>query len=299
MTLISPFIFSLENKKKLRSPKIQLGEISIIIPVKDNQQGINDFLSSFFKTHDKVDFPREIIIIDNNSKTPIKIFEKFNLYGLKIILTSCIQKGPASARNRGVSISSGEWLLFIDSDCIATDSLIKGYLKTKIKAVGYAGMVKAKSNRLISKYYESQEILLPLKDPKKETPQYLITANCLIWKFAFNKIKGFNENITLAGGEDVDIGLRLSQIGNLSYCMEAIAIHNFENNVIDFWRRFVRYGKGNRLVEEIYNTNLSPKLFRPNKRSIVNEILAKIQWLALQKGYRKMSLEISAQKLNE
>lgn len=84
-----------------------------------------------------------------------------------------------------------------------------------------------------------------------------------------------------------DLGLRLSQIGNLSYSYHAIVNHNFDDGLTGFCKRFIRYGKGNKIVEKLYDTDLSPILFRPNKRTFFNEILAKIQWLCLKIGYHK------------
>ena len=295
MTMISRLVFSLKKKTTKKSSEIKLNEISIIIPVKDNQNGIDDFLSSFFKTHKRDDYPKEIIIVDNLSKEPIQIKAEFRKKGIEIFLTKCNRKGPASARNKGVEISRGNWILFLDSDCLATENTVKGFLKSCNKSVAYAGMVKSLGKDLISRYYEEQEILMPLKvrDEKGNfMPQYLITANCLIWKEAFKEVGGFNDKIQLAGGEDVDLGLRLSEIGKLSFAFDAIVNHNFDDGLKGFWDRFIRYGKGNRIVEEIYKSDLSPKLFRPNKRTIVNEILAKVQWLGLKIGYEKMNKKI-------
>lgn len=288
MTMISQFAFSLESKAKFKSPSITSDKISIIIPVKDNQEGVNSFITSFFETSKQSSLPKEIIIVDNNSLIPLEICRDYHHDKVEIILTHCTRKGPASARNHGARLAKGEWLLFLDSDCIATESTITGYIQSDNKSIAYAGNVKSLGNDWLSNYYESQEILMPLKtrDNNGEfVPQYLITANCLVWKNAFDKIGGFNESIEIAGGEDVDLGLRLSQIGNLSYAFDAIAKHNFDDGLIGFWKRFIRYGKGNRIVGEIYNVDLSPKPFRPNKKSIMNLVLAKIQWLALKIGY--------------
>jgi len=299
--MISRLVFSLKKKTTKKSSKIKLKEISIIIPVKDNQNGIDDFLSSFFKTHKKEEYPKEIIIVDNLSIQAVQIRPEFQKRGIEIILANCDKKGPASARNKGVKISKGNWILFLDSDCLATKSTVNGYLKSCNNSVAYAGMVKSLGKDFISKYYEEQEILMPLKVSDKNgnfVPQYLITANCIIWKEAFKEVGGFNEKIQLAGGEDVDLGLRLSEIGNLSFAFDAVANHNFDDGLKGFWDRFIRYGKGNRIVEEIYKSDLSPSLFRPNKKTIVNEVLSKIQWLGLKIGYEKMNKKIKTDANN-
>lgn len=209
---------------------------------------------------------------------------KYNGKGLEIKLIKCSKPGLAAARNKGVKIASGNWILFNDSDCIPTKLLLTGYKNAENLSVAYAGNVKALGTDRLSQYYESQEILILLKtydENGKSVPAYLITANCLIWKPAFDQINGFNEKIGIAGGEDVDFGLRLSEIGTLSYAFDSSTIHNFSDRLLRFIKRFIRYGQGNRLVEEIWQTDLKPKLFRPNKRSLLNELYAKFQFLAI------------------
>lgn len=291
MTLISRLVFfPKKNTPKKSSEKIIATEISVVIPVKNNQKGIDNFLDTFFKTHSGNDFPKEIIIVCNNSNPKTKIKPEFLRTGLNIKLLECSKVGPASARNTGAKNSSGKWLLFIDSDCIPSKTLISGYLCEKMGAVAYAGNVKSLGDDRLSRYYESQEILIPLKtynEMQEFVPQYLITANCIIWKKAFDEVGGFNESITLAGGEDVDLGLRLSQIGELCYAFNSVVLHDFDDGIIGFWKRFKRYGEGNKIVEKLYGTNMKPQLFRPNEKSLINEIFAKLQWLALTVGYLK------------
>lgn len=290
MTLISRLVFFKDKKTQNKSSScIKTDEISIIIPVRDNQTGIDNYLEYFFKHHSQDNFPREIIVVDNNSQNEIKIAEKFLICG-KVKLVKCTRRGPASARNQGAAIAQGEWLLFNDSDCIPSEKLIEGFLKADNGSVAYAGNVKSLGKDMLSKYYESQEILIPLKtynDLGEFVPQYLITANALIWKNAFIETNGFNESISIAGGEDVDLGLRLSQIGNLSYAFDSIAYHDFNDGFIGFYKRFKRYGYGNRLIEQIWETDMRPKPFLPNQITVFNFFAASLQYLFLSIGYNK------------
>lgn len=290
MTLISRLIFFKGKKKTVQksSGNIRIDEVSIVIPVKNNQQGINNYLDHFFLTHRPEIYPREIIVVDNNSKPSLRIFERYLETGLvKPIL--CTIPGPAAARNLGALNATGKWLLFNDSDCIPTNSLLTGYIKGENGSVGYAGNIKSVGRGALSRYYESQEILLPLKTLSETgvfVPQYLITANTLVWKSSFMEIGGFNEDITIAGGEDVDFGLRLSQIGRLSYAFESLLLHDFNDGLIGFYKRFKRYGRGNKIVEKLWQTNMKPTPFRPNKKCIINEFFALLQYLFLLHGYQ-------------
>lgn len=292
MTLVSRLVFFKEKKTlKKSSDRIKTREISIVIPVKDNQDGINNLLKEFFNTQLEDELPKEIIIIDNNSTRKIEISEEFKENKIPIKLFNCRKIGPASARNLGVKRAIGNWILFVDSDCIPTDSLLTGYLTANKGAIAYAGNIKSVGNGILSNYYISQEILIPLKTENEErefVPQYLITANCLVLKSAFEEINGFDEKIKIAGGEDVDLGLRLSQIGRLEFAFNSVVKHNFNDGIIGFANRFKRYGKGNRIIEDIYGTKMQPTIFKPNKKSFWNKLFAKLQWFFLLIGYLKM-----------
>jgi glycosyltransferase involved in cell wall biosynthesis len=296
MTLISRLVF-FKNKKKTptkSSDRIKINDISIIVPVKDNQKGIDNYLDNFFVTNQHDTFPKEIIIVDNNSKPAIEICRRHLTSGL-VKLLSCKTPGPAAARNFGALNSSGQWILFNDSDCIPTKSFLTGYVNADNGSIAYAGNIHSLGKDRLSKYYESQEILIPLKTYNEQgdfVPQYLITANTLVWRQAFMEVNGFNEKIKIAGGEDVDFGLRLSQIGTLSYAFDSILLHDFNDGLIGFYKRFKRYGQGNRIVEALWQTDMRPRLFRPNKRTIINEVFAKLQHLFLLHGYLQADRQI-------
>lgn len=287
MTLLSKFCYSPKKKRNLLAPlELKTEEISIVIPVKDNQNGIDFFLNEFFKTHSKHNYPREIIIVDNNSMENVEIYDEFPI---PVMIFKCLKNGPASARNFGLNKASGDWILFTDSDCVPSSTFLVGYTNSLNGSIGYAGNVKALGCNKISKYCESQEILLPLKDYENGSipqPGYLITANALVWKKALDTVGGFNENIKIAAGEDIDLGFRLLEIGNLSYAFDSIVYHNFDGGIINFVKRFIRYGTGNKFLSELYSLDLKPRLFMPNKPSMVNYLLAYFQYICLTVGYK-------------
>lgn len=284
--MISRSGFKPIRKRAIKSGFLrETGEITIVIPVKNNQSGIDLFLTEFFKTHTADNFPKEIIIVDNNSSPAISINNDFPI---PVRLWACDKVGPASARNFGVKKSQTDWILFTDSDCVPTSSLLTGYLKVQNNSVGYAGNIKAQGQDIISKYYEQQEILVPPKvydQPNLPRPDYLITANCLVWRPAFDKVGGFNETIKIAGGEDIDLGFKLRNIGQLTYAFDSIAKHNFGDGLGDFRERFRRYGYGNKIISKLYDLDLQPKTFKPNKPTPINYFLAFMQYIWLAAGY--------------
>jgi glycosyltransferase involved in cell wall biosynthesis len=290
MTLISKINLGKSSSGILQSsPKIINNNISIIIPVKNNQTGIDEYISNLdFISHTSYqDTPLEVIIVDNNSFEPLTYLKKSNRT-YSITLIKCSKIGPASARNKGASLAKGEYLLFNDSDCVPMIGFINNYITNyKNGVVGYAGNIKNKSSHLIGNYYDAQEILIAPHNENKN-PHYLITANCLVLKSAFDKIGGFNESFTLAAGEDIDLGLRLQSQGSLSYCLNSVVMHTFEADIYSFVKRFYRYGRGNKHLSKVTGNSLKPNLFRPQKKSISNYILAFIQFISMYIGYIKV-----------
>lgn len=289
MTLLGFLGFQPQKRKEMLAPScISSMDISIVIPVKDNQKGVINFLSEFRRTHPPTLYPKEIILVDNNSHPPIVIPQELALAQPKITLLRCLRPGPACARNLGIQCACSNWILFTDSDCIPSSSFLSGYFTAMNGSVGYAGSVKAWGKDIWSQYYESQETLIPppAQEDGKIRPAYLITANALVWRPALEEIGGFNETIEIAAGEDIDLGFRLREIGSLSYATMACVFHNFDDGLFGFIRRFIRYGKGNRRLSQLYSLDFTPCIFSARKPSAFNWLLSKIQYVCLSLGYR-------------
>lgn len=264
---------------------IKTKNISIIIPVKNNQIGIENFLNSFFKTQKKETYPLEIIIVDNNSTPAIIIPFNFKTNGIPIHLLKCTKIGPASARNMGVNFSKGEWLFFTDSDCILTESTIEGYLYANDGGVAYAGKVLPLRHNIISNYYKRINLLNPsINEQKNNHPSYIITANCLVKKSAFDKVNGFDEEFLLASGEDVDLGLRLAKIGGLYFSPQSTIMHDFNDNIFGFYKRFYRYGESIHQLEKNHNVLISIEKLIPKTNFGMYSFFTFLLKIAIKKG---------------
>lgn len=288
MTFTSTYGYRPVKRKHIVAPnQVFPQEITVVIPVKDNQEGIDNFLTELIETHSVEEYPYQIIIVDDrNENTEINK----NLHSkLNISVYHSEKKGPAAARNIGWKKAKTDWILFTDSDCLPREKWIMGYNDSLNGSIGYAGNVKALEKDQVSQYYESQKILIPAPYTLYgvEYPEFLVTANALVWKPALIEIDGFNEDIQIAAGEDVDLGFRLREIGELRYALESITNHNFNDGINGFKKRFFRYGQGNKKIAEIYNIDLTPRPFEPKICSPINLKLASLQHEYILKGYQK------------
>ncbi len=261
-------------------PVVSPAALSVVVPVKDNAPGVLRLLRTFALLRPSVR-PACVIIVDNNSSPPLQLQGN---WPLPVYVLRCDRKGPAAARNDGWRAARTEWVLFMDSDCVPTESLLPGFCSAADGSIAYAGAVEPLDEGWLVDYYHSQKILEP---PPEEDgrPAYLVTANALVLRQALDFVGGFNERFELAAGEDIDLGWRLRRFGELAYAPRALMLHEFGNNLNDFVTRFKRYGVGNLMLEQLHATPMTPKAFAANSTDPMHKLCAVAQYVAMTYGY--------------
>lgn len=230
-------------------------DISIVIPVKDNQTGIDTYLTNFFVTTPTQSYPLEIIIVDNNSRYPIVNRVE---YPIPVRVVECTKRGPAAARNEGVKHSKGSWILFHDSDTVVRRDTVSAYCCVfPDDCVAVQGRYLAVGDGPYAHYYAKYMSADPLPIIDVETmnlpferwqPKILVTANCLIRKSTFVEVGGFDENIVAVASEDVELGIRLKQVGYIALMEWSVVTHNMTESLVDFCDRWIRYSRGDQYV---------------------------------------------------
>ena len=124
----------------------KLLKVSIVIPAYNEGTNILACVNSLKGQ----DFPKgdyEIIVVDNNSTdNTLELIKK-----LSVIYTVEYKKGPAAAKNAGISMAKGNIIAFIDGDCIATKNWLKNIVSGfENSAVGcVAGGIRPNEYQLI------------------------------------------------------------------------------------------------------------------------------------------------------
>jgi glycosyltransferase involved in cell wall biosynthesis len=106
--------------------------ISVIIPIYNNEKYVFDCLNSLeAQTYPKELF--EVIIIDDASTDNTLLKVKAYKSGLNLQIDALRENsGPGIARNKGIAISKGDFILFLDSDDLLVPNAIE-LLSNKIK----------------------------------------------------------------------------------------------------------------------------------------------------------------------
>jgi GT2 family glycosyltransferase len=262
------------------SRRIEPNDVSVVIPVRDDEPRLLRLVTHLMRLPVR---PAEVVVVDNDSTIPLDR-QGGPVRNHPVVLTRCDRPGPAAARNVGWRRATRDWVLFTDSDCVPGPSFVSGYAREATNAVAFAGGVEALGCDRYSRYYERQKILMPPEDEAR-CPTYLVTANCLVARSALLQVGGFDETFPLAGGEDIDLGVRLRAVGRVEFNLDSTVKHDFEASLRSFVRRFRRYGFGNGLVAQKLGQDLRPELFSPLDRSASSMGLALVQFFAMTYGY--------------
>lgn len=219
-----------------------MNKISIVIPTCNRPQLLSRCLDSLDpKIQCICNHEYEIIVSDdsNNNKTQDLINKSYK----NILCIKGPQKGPAANRNNGAKYARGEWLIFLDDDCIADKNLLKVYINSiKIeKCLVFEGAI-----------HPLDEINSDLSEcPINIDGGNFWSANIMISRGLFFKINGFDENFKFAAFEDMDLKLRIEEDNKIIFLPESIVYHPVrilsfyskikkELNIIEAWIYYVR-----------------------------------------------------------
>ena len=283
------------SSKHIKSPKIDPNRIRVVIPVYKDWEGLRTTLDSLQSL-----IPRQGAITVANDNADNHIPDWLKSYPVNIINYKA-NRGAAHARNMGSRNTGSEfdWIYFTDCGCQHKPDLIKHFVIAQNafdeSIVAICGSVVGKGQGRINRYMTEMEILNPPFEKDLGTlgdkiPQAIITANALVYAPAFHELGGFSTAFSGAGGEDLDFGIRLRELGRLVYEPRAVVTHEFDEDIQDFKRRFLRYGRGNRLLEEMHKLpSLRPEPILPSNSEFSD--LAKTQYESLCNGYDQAKVE--------
>jgi GT2 family glycosyltransferase len=126
------------------------------------------------------------------------------------------RRGPAANRNHAARYASGEWLAFVDDDCVPD----RTWLDEIARAITDSDVVEGKTVCLGKTHHPLEEVVENL------TGGLLWSCNLAIRRDVFERLGGFDEDFLEAGGEDLEFAWRIRQMGlTVRYVPEAVVFH--------------------------------------------------------------------------
>ncbi|MDX1411266.1 MAG: glycosyltransferase, partial [Nitrospirales bacterium] len=199
-------------------------KVTVIIPVFNGQRYIREALNSVFtQTYRNY----EIVIVDDGSKDGSLVI--LDGFGDRIQLIQQANHGQAEARNAGIKRATGKYVAFLDQDDVWYPSKLERQVAL-LEADSEAVMVHCdmdsidENGNVIQQSVTSSTRMSPQKgltmtrlfgwDP------CIYPSTMLIRRTAIDRIGGFDPEIPWYG-EDIDLMLRLREIGHFLFLEEA------------------------------------------------------------------------------
>jgi glycosyltransferase involved in cell wall biosynthesis len=201
---------------------------SIIIPTYNSEKYIERCINSIYVQNLN---NYELIVIDNNSSDKtIELIQQNKIYSKCKIIKINNFGIVAKSRNIGLSESKGEWICFLDSDDFWHPNKL-------LECDQYTNQFDVIYHKL--RYYDIKDKIIKFKH-QCDTNQLnentysslldlgiaLTTSGILVKKSALIDIGGFDEELKLIGGEDLDLWLRLAKNGyRFKYIKKILAFY--------------------------------------------------------------------------
>lgn len=229
---------------------------SFIIPVYNRPDELAENLESL--THLSFnDF--EVVIIEDGSK--IKSDQVVNVYKSRLHINYHFKKneGPSIGRNVGANLAKGEFLIFVDSDCIMPPQyldVINDQLNDETDVFGGPDRAHESFTPLQKAINFSMTSLLTtggIRGQKKSVDRYYPRSfNLGIKRSVFLEMGGFPKT-KMHPGEDMVFGIELIKRGyTTQYIHDAHVFHKRRTSIKQFYHQIRKFGKVRYYISRMY-----------------------------------------------
>lgn len=257
--------------------------LSIIIPVYNDNRGLEQLLPSLMQQtypNDKY----EIIVIDNGSAEDVRsVTEKYE--NVTLLFETEIQSSYAT-RNKGIAHAKGTIYVFIDSDCRATENWLTEGISKLIESdsdmLGGQVTFDISQKPSAAEYYDAIHNFQFEEKIKRGTCG---GGNTFIQKKVFDAIGGFPQHIQSGG--DVYFSKKATSSGfSLIYASKAKVYHPART----FWplmKKTFRIGVGKAAIKKMSEDHIGQKKIKTVQSGGIANLIspAALRDRILKKGY--------------
>jgi GT2 family glycosyltransferase len=192
--------------------------ISVIIPTCDRNDLLSKCLDQLDPKNQVIEANYEVIVTDDNKDNKAKkLTEEFYPW---VKWIEGPKKGPAANRNNGANHVNGDWLIFIDDDCLPDKNILNCY---KDAIINNPDILAFEGAVLPDDWGKLNEDMSEC--PINTVGGYFWSANICVNRTIFQQIHGFDEKFLIAAQEDQDIYIRILAKTKVVFIGEAIVVH--------------------------------------------------------------------------
>lgn len=262
-----------------------MGKVSVIVPVYNTEKYLKDCLESIIEqTYENLEL---ILINDGSTDKSLDICKEFEKNDSRVVLKSIENSGVSTARNIGIGIACGEYVMFVDSDDwierknleiavqniedtgseIAIWSYFKNYVNKEMRLSLIPGEDREFSNEREKEILYLKSIYANIEKQTNTEDVSAGTVMCKLYKRELLESNDIKFNPELIRAEDVVFALNaFSKAEKICYFNEYLYHYRINDSSICNSFRFIPDTKTpfNLLLEEMNEFYLKTH----NKRSI-------------------------------
>lgn len=197
--------------------------VSVVIPTRNRLERLRNATDSVLR---QTEVKIELIVVDDASSdgTPDYLAELQSKDERVRIMRNMAPIGGSAARNRGIELSRGQWIAFLDDD----DEWLPRKIAAQFAVIAEAPQVVACSSwYLLRRPYRRTKVV---RIPSKIDLGMLLKQNvaggaslCLVRADVARQVGGFDESFRSA--QDWEFWTRLAQIGDIAVCMTPTVVY--------------------------------------------------------------------------
>jgi GT2 family glycosyltransferase len=221
--------------------------VNVVVPFRGGEAAAKEALEALARL--KLGDGDEIVVADNSDDGAAARLEVEHVR----VVRATAERSSYHARNVGArAAGAGEWLLFVDSDCVPEPDLLDAYFAEPVpdRCAVLAGEISGDQTQagLMPRYARSRNYLSQTEGLHGKAGTAAATANMLVRRSAFDAVGGFAEGIRSGG--DVDLCWRLGRASwTLEYRPGAGVVHRHRETLVGFMGQVARYGAGARWLD--------------------------------------------------
>ena len=232
---------------------------SIIVPVYNRPDEVADLLVSLAAQTDR---GFEIILVEDGSTVPCRPQAEAYKSRMRLKYYYKENEGRSIARNYGIVRADGDFLVFVDSDCVLPPDYIaslRAALKAHPETDCFGGPDAAHDsftdtqkaiNYAMTSFLTTGGIRGGKVSMEKFTPR---TFNTGFSRKVFERVGGFREMFS----EDIDMSTRIRRAGfNIALFPEVYVYHKRRGNLRKFWRQVHVFGMSRITLKLLYPSSL-------------------------------------------
>jgi glycosyltransferase involved in cell wall biosynthesis len=247
--------------------------ISVVIPTYNRLDRLKRVLKGFEdQTYSDDDF--EVVVVSDGSTDGTNEF--LDSYQSIPLFVSTVQEngGPAAARNNGLKLASGKYILFVDDDVIPERDLVSEHIRyhqLHDNSVVIGPMLSPEDFDMPPWVSWEQSMLMKQYDAMEQglwapTARQFYTGNASLLRSQLVEAGGFD--VSYQRAEDVELAYRLDDMGmNFVFNPAAVGLHYAERS-FDSWLN-IPYAYGCNDVDFSLNKGqdwLLPTIFKEYKQ---------------------------------